>query len=71
LDEKDVKLRLAAANALAALDVGPEDPRRIGQAFLDGKPPPEARPAAVRILSRLAENAECARLLAAVKKTGG
>ncbi len=63
-DEKDPKLRMSAAAALAALGVGPEDARRVGQAFLDGKLPPETRPQVVTILRRDAEkDAECARLL--------
>jgi hypothetical protein len=64
LDEKDAKLRTSAVSAMAAIGVGAEGARRIGQAFLDGKLPMEARSPVADILRRHAEkDAECARLL--------
>jgi len=69
LDEKDGELRAAGANALAALDLAPEEARRVGQALADGALPPEARPAVLRVLGRHADqDAECARLLKQVGK---
>ncbi len=71
MDDKDQKLRISAVAGLSIFLLRPEDARLVGQAFLDGKLPPETRPQVVTILRRDAEkDAECARLLAAVMKTG-
>ncbi len=71
LDDKDPKLRTPAVAALSIFLLRPETARRVGQAFLDGKLPPETRPQVVTILRRDAEkDAECARLLEAVMKAG-
>ena len=64
LDEEDAKLRLAGVKALATLEVGPEDARRVGHAYLEKKLPREAKPQVEKMLERHAEkDAECARLL--------
>ena len=71
LDDKDPKLRLAAVQALGMLGVGPAEARRIGQAFLDKALPQEARMSVLGVLVRHADkDAECARLLEAIKKAG-
>jgi putative membrane-bound dehydrogenase-like protein len=71
LDDKDPKLQTAAVKALETLGVNSEEARRIGQAYLDKKLPPDAQSAVVGILLRHeGKDADCKRLLEAVRKTG-
>jgi quinoprotein glucose dehydrogenase len=69
--DEDPAVKRAGVEVLAAFDIGAEDARRVGQAFLDKKLPPETRPQVAEILRHYAEkDAECAKLLEAVKKAG-